>query len=136
MKKEFKISKDFNFKQKYPRNYRGIVENISKSSKNTQSIFDSPHYKLTVVIPAYNEENRLEFMLKDTFKSLLIYSKSSPLFNCEVILADDGSKDGTASKYGQVVSTFPNNPKIDFKMIKLGKNSGKGKAVSEVIVFK
>lgn len=125
-------SKEANLKRKYPRVFRGTVENISRLSIKSQTIFDTPQYKLTVVIPAYNEEKRLEFMLNDAYKSLAHKVKSDSTYTCEVILVDDGSKDGTIKEYRRIVSEFPQNNNIDFKLLKLGLNSGKGKAVSEV----
>lgn len=97
-----------------------------------QTVFCKPQYKLSVVIPAYNEEQRLEFMLNDAFKSLVRKIKSDPIYNCEIILVDDGSKDETIKEYRRIISFFPKNSRIDFKLLKLEINSGKGKAVSEV----
>ena len=97
-----------------------------------QSIFDKAKYKLSLVIPAFNEEKRLEHMLKDTWKVLKNKASSDFKFNCEVILVDDGSKDGTIYEYRRIVSQLKNNSQIVFKLIKLGLNSGKGRAVSEV----
>ena len=124
--------KESNLKRKYPRVFRGTVENISRLSTKSQTIFDTPQYKLTVVIPAYNEEKRLEFMLNDAYEPLAHKVKLDPTYSCEVILVDDGSKDGTIKEYRRIVSGFPQNASIDFKLVKLGLNSGKGKAVSEV----
>lgn len=101
-----------------------------------QTVFCKPQYKLSVVIPAYNEEKRLEFMLNDAFKSLVRKTKSDPTYNCEIILVDDGSKDETIKEYRRIISLFPKNSRIDFKLLKLGINSGKGKAVSEVFDIK
>lgn len=125
--------KESNLKRKYPRVFRGTVENISKLTTNTQTVFCKPQYKLSVVIPAYNEEKRLEFMINDAFKSLVQKIESDPKFNCEIILVDDGSKDETIKEYRRIISTFLKISKIDFKLLKLGTNSGKGKAVSEVL---
>lgn len=47
-------------------------------------------FSLTVVIPAYNEEENIEWVLKNTLKSLPEYFS-----DYEVILVDDGSKDKT-----------------------------------------
>ena len=74
-------------------------------------------------------------MLNDAFKYIFCKAKSDLAYSCEIILVDDGSKDGTISEYRRLVSAFPSNPNIDFKLLKLGLNSGKGKAVSEVYLI-
>lgn len=119
----------------YPRKFKGVVECISKSSGNNrrfQSLSDESEYRLSVIIPAYNEEQRLKNMLEDTLKVLKSKVNSDREFNCEIILVDDGSKDGTVDEYKRIVSTFGNIEKIEFKLLKLKINSGKGRAVSEV----
>lgn len=55
---------------------------MSKIKRNSSSI--------TIVIPAYNEEENIFFVLKDTLKKIPKYFK-----NYEVIVVDDGSKDKT-----------------------------------------
>jgi glycosyltransferase involved in cell wall biosynthesis len=65
----------------------------------------------SIVIPAYNEELGLPYVLKDIAK--IIDS------SYEVTVVDDGSSDNTSS----IKSTFP------FKMIVFKKNKGKGAAL-------
>lgn len=90
--------------------------------------------KLSLIIPAYNEEMRLPPFL-DT---IVEYAKIHPEEIHEVIIVDDGSSDSTysiAQKYSQ---KLPNG-----KVIKHQKNKGKGGAVQigvkaatgDVIVF-
>lgn len=67
--------------------------------------------KNTIVIPAYNEEQGLPIVLKDLKK---VVNSSF-----EIIVVDDGSTDSTSSIKSP----------IDFKMIKLLKNQGKGAAL-------
>jgi dolichyl-phosphate beta-glucosyltransferase len=50
---------------------------------------------LTVVIPAYNEEERLPVMLEESTKYLEARVKKDAEFTYEMILADDGSMDTT-----------------------------------------
>lgn len=45
---------------------------------------------ITIAIPAYNEEECIEWVVKDTFKSLPKYFK-----DFEVVVVDDGSRDKT-----------------------------------------
>lgn len=87
------------------------------------------------MIPAYNEEKRLDFMLKEVMIVLELKIKADQKYNCEIILVDDGSKDGTVLEYRRIVTTFKQNPRIHFKLLKLSKNSGKGRAVCEVILI-
>lgn len=89
---------------------------------------------LTVVIPAYNEQQRLPKMLDETLgfleqrhknksKCHKLYT-SSP-FTYEVIVVDDGSKDETSS-------CAQGRNKV--KVITLEKNRGKGGAVREGVL--
>jgi dolichyl-phosphate beta-glucosyltransferase len=76
--------------------------------------------EISIVIPAYNEEERLPTTLRtiiDYFENL---SK-----DYEIIVVDDGSQDNTA----EIAQHF--NPRVN--VIKLPKNSGKGAAVREGI---
>ncbi len=119
----------------YPRIFKGNIEWISKpkaNSKKSQSLFDTAEYQLSVIIPAYNEEKRLKTMLDDAVQVLNAKVLSDQVFKCEVILVDDGSKDKTVSEYKRIISDFGHLQGIDFKLIKMMVNSGKGRAVSEV----
>lgn len=118
-----------------PRNSKRIVECVSQSSTNSkrhQSLLDAPEYKLSLIIPAYNEEKRLKSMLYNALAVLKSKTGADQGYSCEVILVDDGSKDKTVDEYHNLVATFGKFQQIDFKLIKLEKNSGKGFAVSEV----
>ena len=103
--------------------------------KNFQSLSEPSQYRLSLVIPAYNEEKRLEFMLKEVMVVLELKIKADQKYNCEIILVDDGSKDGTVLEYRRIVTTFKRNPRIHFKLLQLSKNSGKGRAVCEVMLI-
>jgi glycosyltransferase involved in cell wall biosynthesis len=72
---------------------------------------------LSIVIPAYNEEQRLPA----TLDRILAYLNRSPLPVAEILVVDDGSRDGTASlveKRGETV-----------RLIRNPGNRGKGYAV-------
>ena len=74
---------------------------------------------LSVIIPAYNEENRIEA----TLRSVNFYlSKQSYVY--EIIVVSDGSKDRTVEITSRLSSEIPNLRFIDNK-----KNQGKGWAV-------
>ncbi|GAB4112175.1 MAG: glycosyltransferase family 2 protein [Roseiflexaceae bacterium] len=74
--------------------------------------------ELSVVVPAYNEERRLP----ETLHQILTYLEQQP-YAGEVIIADDGSSDGTAALVEQIAS---NNPHI--RLLRLD-HRGKGYAV-------
>lgn len=77
---------------------------------------DHPH--LSVVIPAYNEEKRIP----STLNAVSAYLKNQP-YTSEVLVVDDGSKDGTA----ETVRRDPNN--VTLIQYPDGQNRGKGYAV-------
>jgi dolichyl-phosphate beta-glucosyltransferase len=77
--------------------------------------------KISIVIPAYNEEERIG----DSIKQVLAFIEGEML-NAELIIIDDGSKDKTAIVAKQICSVFSN---IDTKIIKYEENRGKGFAV-------
>ncbi|XP_004577582.2 dolichyl-phosphate beta-glucosyltransferase [Ochotona princeps] len=90
------------------------------------SIWDSPTKQLSVVVPSYNEEERLPVMMDEALAYLEKRQKQDPAFSYEVIVVDDGSRDQTsqvAFKYCQKYGS----DKV--RVIKLVKNRGKGGAV-------
>jgi dolichyl-phosphate beta-glucosyltransferase len=79
---------------------------------------------LTVVIPAYNEENRLPASLEKIWSFL----ESQP-YTSEIIVVDDGSSDGTIETVNQLVSKCENNlTRCRFRLIE-NQHRGKGYAV-------
>lgn len=77
----------------------------------------SPEY--SVVIPAYNEEDRLAEPLIET----LFYLREES-DGVEVLVVDDGSRDGTAAVAQDVGDEFP-----EVRLLRLPANRGKGFAV-------
>ena len=74
---------------------------------------------LSVVIPAYNEEARLE----PTLRAVIAYLEAEkPDF--EIVVVDDGSSDGTAAVVREIASDEPR-----VRLVELGQNAGKGAAV-------
>ena len=49
------------------------------------------NFKLSIIIPCYNEKNTIELILEKILQSLNDYK----IFNYEIIIVDDYSKDGT-----------------------------------------
>jgi len=72
---------------------------------------------ISVIIPAYNEEKRLQKVLERI-----------PEFVDEVIVVDDGSSDGT---YSSALSFSKKDPRV--RAFRLEKNCGKGCAMKEGI---
>jgi dolichyl-phosphate beta-glucosyltransferase len=80
--------------------------------------------RLIILIPAYNEANRLESTLS-CYQEFLLQSK----LNCEILVVDDGSQDETCS----VVKSFL--AKIPVECVSLPTNEGKGAALSRGIQY-
>jgi dolichyl-phosphate beta-glucosyltransferase len=79
---------------------------------------------LSIVIPAFNEEERLGPALRQT----LDYLESSGI-DSEVIVVDDGSRDGTAD----IVSSMARDAR-SLRLLRLAQNAGKGFAVRSGII--
>jgi len=79
---------------------------------------------LSIVIPAYNEEFRIE----PTVRDIVMYCRER-LRPFEVILVDDGSRDGTTSVGRKLGEEFR-----ELRVIRLAANHGKGYAVRSGVV--
>jgi len=86
------------------------------------SINDQSSKHLSVIVPAYNEEERLPTMLEECLEFL----QNRKDLSFEVIIVDDGSKDGT-TKVGLSYVEKYGSDKV--RVLKLFKNRGKGGAV-------
>lgn len=75
--------------------------------------------KLSIIIPAYNEERRLPPTLEGTYKEL-----SDASVDFEIIIADDGSRDGTRAYVESFMQTHPR-----VKILSEYPNHGRGAAV-------
>jgi dolichyl-phosphate beta-glucosyltransferase len=93
------------------------------------SIWSPATKQLSIIIPAYNEEDRLPGTLDETLGYLQRRrNKQGPAFTYEVIIVDDGSKDNTAA----VALGYVKSQGIDaVRLLKLPHNCGKGRAVRE-----
>ena len=91
------------------------------------SIFSDSSRSLSVIIAAYNEQERLT----PTLDELVAYLKrrrdrQGPHFTFEIIVVDDGSTDGTATLAGNY------STKVGFdtlRLLRMKRNCGKGCAV-------
>ncbi len=61
-------------------------------------------FRLSVVVPAFNEEANVRPVLAETIRTL---STSEEAGRFEIIVVDDGSTDGTAAELGKVASEDP-----------------------------
>lgn len=90
------------------------------------SLKDDSSLSLSVIVPAYNEENRIPAMLDECLDYLESRSKEQTNFSYEIIIVDDGSSDSTtevALRYSKQIGS----EKI--RVLTLVKNRGKGGAV-------
>lgn len=90
------------------------------------SISDPPSIDLSVIVPAYNEEERLQPMMDEAMEYLEERQKHNRSFCFELIVVDDGSKDkttATALKYSEKYGV----DKV--RVLTLVENRGKGGAV-------
>jgi len=78
--------------------------------------------RLSVVVPAYNEEKRLPATLDRIAEYLARNGRLQP---AEVVVVDDGSTDGTAG----VVGAFRPPGGVAVRLIRLARNRGKGAGV-------
>ncbi|XP_046369430.1 dolichyl-phosphate beta-glucosyltransferase-like [Haliotis rufescens] len=97
-----------------------------KAESEFPSIHDPPSVDLTVVVPAYNEEERLSSMMDEALEYLEDRQQSNQSFSFEIIVVDDGSKDKTS----EVALTYSEKYGVDkVRVLTLAKNRGKGGAI-------
>jgi len=94
-------------------------EKAEKISELCRALLRKDEVKLSVIVPAYNEEDRIRPMLAETL--LFLDSRPKP-FSYEVIVVDDGSSDKTYA----VVEAMKRR---EIRYVELKRNMGKGFAV-------
>jgi len=80
---------------------------------------------LSLVVPAYNEEKRLNPMMEETIQYCTKRRANDPKFTFEIIIVSDGSSDRTVDTAMKWVDKYPS----DVRVMGLIKNRGKGGAV-------
>ena len=98
---------------------------------------DPSSVDLTVVIPAYNETERLPEMMAATVKHLTASApgglmKDNKKRSFEILVVDDGSRDGTSAAALQLAHKYST---CDIKVVTLEKNVGKGGAVRHGMLY-
>jgi len=89
-------------------------------------LFESSSVFVSLIVPAYNEQYRLEDMLNETLKYLTDRQQRKKSFTYEIIIVDDGSRDRT----GEVALAYVKRYGSDnIRLLQLGPNQGKGAAV-------
>ncbi|KAF9024629.1 glycosyltransferase family 2 protein, partial [Hymenopellis radicata] len=83
---------------------------------------------LTVVIPAFNETERLPLMLSSAIDHLT----SKNLHSFEILIVDDGSTDDTSAASLELAAKYPT---CDIRVVTLEKNLGKGGAVRHGMLY-
>jgi dolichyl-phosphate beta-glucosyltransferase len=83
-----------------------------------------PQPDLSIVIPAFNEQGRLE----PTLRAYLDYCRRQGR-SVEILVVDDGSTDATTALVERVAGEFP-----EIRLIRLPQNEGKGYAVRSGVV--
>ncbi len=95
------------------------------------SIADAASLYITLVVPAYNERERLPVMLDKTIPYLMSRKGKDATFTFELIVVDDGSKDSTS----EVVRKYSKQYGSDFiRLLKFKVNRGKGGAVKRGVL--
>jgi len=99
-----------------------LISAPSQTSSSTKTLYEQPTLKLSIIIPAYNEKERLPPTLDHTIQFCdTKYGKDG----YEIIIVDDASKDGTHKIVEDV-------KRKQVRCVRLKKNKGKGGAVAEV----
>ncbi|XP_061189086.1 dolichyl-phosphate beta-glucosyltransferase-like [Saccostrea echinata] len=114
----------------YPDLGRYETEKYFMNEKQEKCVFpsinDPATLELSVIVPAYNEEERLPVMMDEALGYLEERKKKSSSFSYEVIVVDDGSKDKTTQTAQKYCNKF-GSEKV--RVLTLAKNRGKGGAI-------
>ncbi|KAF8930166.1 dolichyl-phosphate beta-glucosyltransferase [Haplosporangium gracile] len=100
--------------------YKAQLKPLSRTDEG------SPTKMLSVVVPAYNETERLPIMMKETLDFLKEKAHKDLTFSYEILIVDDGSQDSTV----RVALEMAQQEDIkDIRVLSFEKNRGKGGAV-------
>ncbi len=125
------------------------ASNSAKHLPLESTLQEPPTRSLSVVVPAYNERDRLGLMVDEAMEHLIEQASASRYDKgVEILVVDDGSTDGTtqvaveiaqrwATKAGAVgkgKDQAREKPPVEIRVITLSRNRGKGGAVRHVSV--
>nr|GMC94197.1 dolichyl-phosphate beta-glucosyltransferase [Ipomoea batatas] len=112
--------------------YLPVIEDPNSLKPVRCPHIDEPAEKyLSLIIPAYNEENRLPGALDETVNYLQQRAAKDKSFTYEVIIIDDGSSDGT----NKVAFEYVKRHTVEnVRVILLGRNHGKGEAIRKGMI--
>lgn len=109
----------------YTNDDKQMLHELLPTINSTLSTFEDHGIDISIVIPCFNETNRLGRMLNEAIE----YLQKHYLNAYEILIVDDGSSDGTAEFALMKAQELKLPPHI-LKLIKLEKNRGKGGAVT------
>ncbi|TYZ69431.1 hypothetical protein PybrP1_001764 [[Pythium] brassicae (nom. inval.)] len=92
---------------------------------------EQPECSLTVVMPAFNEQDRILVTLRDTVAYLDERRAQDPSFSYEIIVVDDCSEDRTVDVVLEQVAVHSAER---IRLLRLQKNHGKGGAVRKGVM--
>ncbi|RVE52274.1 hypothetical protein evm_003064 [Chilo suppressalis] len=101
-------------------------DNKTKTRMKFPSIDDPQSINLSIVVPAYNEEERLPAMLNEALQFLDNRLQQYPTYKYEIIIVSDGSRDKTVEVAENYMDKY-GSEKV--RCLELIKNRGKGGAV-------
>ena len=108
--------------------YHSFLDPRSSHSSPFPSLSSPPSVTLSLIIPAYNEQERLDVMMDATLSYLRQRRVATPSFSYELLIVDDGSRDGT---YSKALRYTQQEGSDTVRVMKLHRNQGKGGAVQQ-----
>ena len=109
-----------------------FIEPKTKKAKKFETVNHKAKKSISLVVPAYNEEDRISQMLDSTIKYLQTRTNnagSKSAFNWEIIVVSDGSTDKTCD----IVNGYSKRYGTDYvRLLSYDENQGKGYAVQQV----
>eukprot|EP00744_Colponema_vietnamica_P007900 GILI01011312.1.p1 GENE.GILI01011312.1~~GILI01011312.1.p1 ORF type:complete len:321 (+),score=87.49 GILI01011312.1:204-1166(+) len=119
------------FSRRHTDSLPSVTEYGKKDVSQDYRLFEPATVNISLVIPAYNEKERLPIMLAETLEYLNERKKRDPSFTYEIIVSDDGSRDNTK----EVALSYPGLAAGSLFVVRREKNRGKGAAVKAGMMY-